>query len=303
MYGGRGIDRQRPQHGGGSGRKRAFTLVELLVVISIISLLMGISLPAFSAAKRKTQTLLGTNNQRQIVAAVNLFASDNDEQYPESVATVGFGNNWNWSEPTKLTGNRKRSPSIHRSMSAYLGSYVSNAGTMSCPCAPGRYKYLQEAWDAGDEWDNPETTFAFDPVGGTYCFYWNYKGCLDDGASVFYGPRGPAAGGRYSKLVVSDYFGYAHWRSPTCFGSCNPFKGADITEETWLLAAYWSGVGDPNSSRPRIELQAGYTDGHVETYSTSEVVPMKVSITADGTTPYPDGVGAGIFFLPRPAVR
>jgi hypothetical protein len=30
---------------------------------------------------------------------------------------------------------------------------------------------------------------------------------------------------------------------------------------------------------------------------------MKVSITADGTTPYPDGMGPGIFFLPRNALQ
>jgi hypothetical protein len=50
-------------------------------------------------------------------------------------------------------------------------------------------------------------------------------------------------------------------------------------------------------------MRAGFTDGHVETYSPSDVLPMKVSTTADGTTPYPDGVGPGIFYLPRTAFR
>jgi hypothetical protein len=30
---------------------------------------------------------------------------------------------------------------------------------------------------------------------------------------------------------------------------------------------------------------------------------MKVSITADGTVPYPDGMGPGTFFLPRGAFQ
>ena len=283
--------------------KQGFTLLELLVVISVISMLMAIMLPALGTARRKARTLLGTNNQRQIAAAVNLFALDNDGQYPQSVATVGFGSNWNWSDPTKLTGNRKRSPGLHRSMSEYLRSYIPKAGIMFCPNAPRKYKYLQQAWDAGDDWDNPETPFPSDPVGGTYCFYWNYVGFLGSQRRIFIGPRGMTTGKRQSKLLMTDYLGFDHWRSPGAYGSCERFKKADITPETWLLSAYWSRNTDPNSDRPSIKLQAAYTDGHVESYSSSEVVPMKVSITSDGSVPYPDGVGPGIFYIPQNALH
>ena len=285
----------------GDGYKRGFTLVELIVVISIISLLMAIVLPALSGAKRQARAVVSMSNQRQVSAAANLFASGNNERYPESVATIGFGSNWNWTDPTRLTGNRRRSPQLHRAMSEYLQNYVDDASVMYCPNAPRKYKYLQKAWNAGDNWDNPDTAFAADPVGGTYCYYWNYKGYLD-GRGIFRGPRSPASGGRYSKLIISDYFGYNHWRSPGCYGSCEPFDQANITEETYLLSAYWSRKSETYDV-PDIELLAGYTDGHVEKYSTSEVVPMQVSITADGKTPYPEDVGPGIFYLPRNALN
>src|SRR4030042_6871003 len=93
----------------GSG-KEAFTLVELLVVISIIALLTGILLPSLSRAKGRARTVLGMNNQRQIIGAVGYYALDNDETYPESVATLGFGDHWNWQEPTMLGGYVERSP-------------------------------------------------------------------------------------------------------------------------------------------------------------------------------------------------
>ena len=286
----------------GETRKRGFTLVELLVVISIISAIMAITLPAFSRVRRQARTMLSMNNQRQITSAMNLFASDNDDRYPESVATIGFGNNWNWSDSTRLTGNRRRSPRLHRAMSEYLRRYIADASTMFCPNAPQKYEYLQQAWDAGDNWDNPKTAFPADPAGGSYCFYWNYRGYLGGRRIVFRGPQGPASSGRYSKLLVTDYFGYDHWRTPDSYGSCERFNGATITPETWLLSSYWSRKSAADD-RPEIKLRAGYTDGHIETYSASEVVPMKVSITADGRIPYPDGVGPGIFFLPRNALH
>ncbi|MFC1793580.1 type II secretion system protein [Planctomycetota bacterium] len=286
--------------------KRGFTLIELLVVISIIALLMAILVPSLSKVRRQARAIVAAQNQKEIVSAITLFASDNNERFPDSVATVGFGNSWNWSDPTKLTGNTHRSPGIHRAMSEHLKSYISDARTMYCPNAPQRYKYLQEAWDAGDEWDYPEDdAFSTDPVGGTYSFYWNYTGYVGGSRGVFRGPQGPASGGRkYSKLVVTDYFGYDHWRSPWSHGSCEQFNGAEINPETWLLSAYWFREGEVEEP-PEIELRAGYTDGHVETYSPSDTVPMKVSITADGTTPYPDGrdISPGIFFLPRNALQ
>ncbi len=286
----------------GDVNSRGFTLIELLVVISISTVLMAILVPALSKVRHQARSMKGMNNQKQITSALNLFAPDNNERYPESVATVGVDRNWNWSDPTKLIGDKSRSPGLHRAMSEYLRAYIPDADNMYCPSAPHKYKYLQQAWDAGDDWDNPDTAPTSDRMGGTYCLYWNYRGFLPERNSVFRGPQGPASGGRYSKLLVTDYFGYDHWRTPWAFGSCEPFRGAGVTPETWLLSAYWSRT-NPAESTPEFKLRAGYTDGHVETYSPSDVVPMKVSLSPDGTAPYPDGVGPGTFFLPRNALH
>ena len=279
-----------------------FTLIELLVVMSIISLLMAILVPTLGKVRQQAKSIKGMNNQQQITSALNLFASDNDERYPESVATVGFDNSWNWSDPTKLIGSESRTPTSHRAMSEHLRNYISDADIMYCPSAPHKYKYLQQAWDAGDDWDNPDTAPTTDPMGGTYCFYWNYRGFLTDRNAVFRGPYGPASGGRFSKLLVTDYFGYDHWRTQGAYGSCEPFRGAGVTPETWLLSAYWSRT-NPAESTPEFKLRAGYTDGHVETYSPSDVTPMKVSLSRDGSVPYRDGFGPGLFYLPTNALH
>lgn len=283
-------------------RVKGFTLVELLVVLTILSVLTAIMMPALGRARRQARVLLGMNNQRQIVGAVNFFAFDNDDRYPESVATIGFGNHWNWQEPTMMTACRPRSPRIHRSMSAYLRSYIRDASIMFCPNAPRKYKYSQQAWDAGDDWDNPETIPMLDPVVGTYCFYWNYIGFLGGRRCLFKGPQSLSAGRGQSKLLISDYFGYDHWRSRNAYSSCEKFKGADVTPGTCVSSAYWSRPKSDdkvNLDAFRIKLHAGYTDGHVESFSPSESVPMKVSLTSDGSVPYPGGVGPGVFYLPR----
>lgn len=295
-----GIDEPRRR-----GRpRRAFTLIELLVVISIVSVLMAILMPALSTVRRQAAALAGMRNQREVANAANLFASDNDDLYPQSVATVGIDSSWTWYDPTVLTGKKKRSPQIHRSMSAYLHDYLPDARTVFCPSAPQQYKYLQASWDARDAWDNPDTDMPTDPVDGTYCFYWNYIGYLGGPRQLFKGPSGPAAGGRQSQLLVSDYFGYGHWRTPGSFASCEKLPGGSILEEQWLVSAWWTSVGDPNTAMPQVKLRAAYTDGHVETYYPNEVSALRVSMTSEGTPPWPDdGASRGIFYIPRNAVR
>ena len=282
---------------------KGFTLIELLVVISVITVLTGILLPSLNRVRRQARVLLGTNNQRQIVNAANFFAGDNDQQYPQSVATIGT-DQWNWAEPMMLTARLPRSPRLQRSVSAYLRPYIQDAGTVYCPCAPLRYEYLQEAWDAGDDWNNPRTPFAQDSVSGTYCFYWNYTGYLQDRPYLFEGPRNTAGGQGQSRLLVSDYFGFGHHRSQNSYGSCDKFPRAGIAEGTVLSSDYWCGYGLNRSSAPEIKLRAGYTDGHVEGYLSSDTLAMRVIKDTETGEPYLPGNGSpGEFFLPRTALR
>jgi len=286
-------------------RAEGFTLIELLVVMSIISLLMGIVVPMAANVRRKAKVLQGMSNQRRIVQAVSFFADDNDERYPESVATIGEEPHWNWQEPTMITGWQKHAQR-YRSMSAYLCAYIEKANILHCSNAPRKNRYLQTAWDAGEDWDNPDTQRQDrDPVYGTYCFWWNYVGCLGNGGKRFFGPRGPAGGKMQSKLLVSCYLGFNHWRNPESYVSCEKFAGAQVTEKAWVCSDYWwklKAADGESAVMPKIKLHGGYVDGHVGSYSSSDVVGMKVSVTSDGSKAYPDGV-LGEFYLPTDGVR
>jgi len=289
-----------------AGDDPGFTLVELLVVLGIVSALMALLLPALGGVRRQARTLVGLRNLQEITTAVNTFAPDNKGVYPPSVATIGTEDSWNWQAPNMLTGYLKRTPRVHRSVSAYLRPYIDDADVMFCPNAPTRYRYLQEAWDAGDAWDHPDTPAVPDAVFGTYCLYWNYVGYLGEDKGLFRGPTGPVKGYRKSSIVVTDYLGYDHWRSRLAFGSCEPFKNAVVADGTPVSSAFWSKPGNgafEELQKFTIKLHAGHVDGHVESYRPGETQAMNVILRPETNEPYEPGVGPGTFYIPHVGLR
>jgi prepilin-type N-terminal cleavage/methylation domain-containing protein/prepilin-type processing-associated H-X9-DG protein len=60
--------------------KRAFTLIELMVVIAIIGVVAAMLLPALSRAKTKAHALACFNNCRQLIAGFLMWAHDNEDR-------------------------------------------------------------------------------------------------------------------------------------------------------------------------------------------------------------------------------
>jgi prepilin-type N-terminal cleavage/methylation domain-containing protein len=61
--------------------ERAFTLIEILVVMTLIAILVGIGVPAFTSVMEQARKTQAKNEEQQIVAAINAFYTDYG-QYP-----------------------------------------------------------------------------------------------------------------------------------------------------------------------------------------------------------------------------
>ncbi|HXE55795.1 MAG TPA: DUF1559 domain-containing protein, partial [Tepidisphaeraceae bacterium] len=70
-------------------RRRAFTLVELLIVIGIIVCLIAILLPALAKAREQARQVICASNQRQIVAAAFAYANENRGMLPWTALSGG----------------------------------------------------------------------------------------------------------------------------------------------------------------------------------------------------------------------
>ena len=93
-------------------RAHAFTLVEIMIVVSIIALLAAIALPSFLRARQRAQNAKFVNALRVASGAFTMYAIEHSG-YPADVtrATVPpgmelyFGPTLDWTKPTPIGGN------------------------------------------------------------------------------------------------------------------------------------------------------------------------------------------------------
>jgi prepilin-type processing-associated H-X9-DG protein len=109
----------------------AFTLLELLVVASVISVLVALLLPAFGKAKAKASQAPCLNNLRQLQAAWQMYVDEHQGNLPNNEAkldgTVWRGKTNSW------TGPHNAADQADALKLGCLWPYTQGVGIYRCP--------------------------------------------------------------------------------------------------------------------------------------------------------------------------
>ena len=116
-----------------SNPSRAFTLIEVLIVIAVIAILAALLLPALSSSKDKAQRVRCMNNLKQLATASTMYAADNDgrlaDNSPMGSPPAQRTNAW-------VQGNVKidaEASNLNFIVQCKLFPYGNNPGIFHCP--------------------------------------------------------------------------------------------------------------------------------------------------------------------------
>lgn len=202
--------------------RKAFTLIELLIVVAIIAILAAIAVPNFLEAQTRAKVSRAKADMRSIATGLESYAVDSNK-YPVDRSYWGnvHGSTFGDMALTRLTTpiaylssvpinvfpnltDNANSPSQYRYFSEYWKNLVIaahpndpmyNAGTAFswtlASSGPDRKSNLGEYLLFGRETFDAKWPNGFGPTVGPTCIYDPTNGTISAGDIVFVGPGGP----------------------------------------------------------------------------------------------------------------
>jgi general secretion pathway protein G len=113
-------------------RFSAFTILELLVAMAILSMLSALLLPVFFTARGRARQTVCASNLQKIGQAVSMYVSDNDSFYPRAVDPSDVMNPA-WQQIPDFASEIPRIPQIQ----TVLQPYTKSKEVFRCPADIG----------------------------------------------------------------------------------------------------------------------------------------------------------------------
>ena len=176
--------------------RRAFTLIEILVVIAIIAILAAILFPVFSRSRENARRSSCQSNLKQIGLGFAQYVQDYDEKYP--LIACGSSSYNNGTEPPAAIG-------LTQGWAIQMQPYLKSTQVFQCPSEPNAPANVK-ATDANyggqgysDYWCNPRvagsalaaidqvssSVIAGDGENGSAAYAFNGVSAINNGANPF----------------------------------------------------------------------------------------------------------------------
>ena len=163
---------------------RAFTMMDLMVSMAIISILIAILLPTVGKVRESAQKVICGSNMRQIGMGVSIYTQDNKERLPDSVfLPISRSNAASFVELHRMDTIRlaaEEFPGMYGDLWDGLGllyadEYITASNIFYCPSHRGNFLFE----DAAEDWNRLDGTSE---ITVNYLF----RGMGPDGRRVLY---------------------------------------------------------------------------------------------------------------------